>query len=78
MRRLDNGRDFSPTEFGDREAEMPAASVIGSCAPKLGRWLCRDLRPQHQESSLRAKTSLRLSQLELKNRLVKGDRESPR
>ena len=36
MRRLDNGRDFSPTEFGDREAEMPAASVIGSCAPKLG------------------------------------------
>ena len=36
MKRLDNWRDFSPTEVGDREAEMPAASVIGSCAPKLG------------------------------------------
>ena len=71
MRRLDNGRDFSRTEVGDREAEMPAASAIGSCAPKPRKWLCRDLdtqsqalRPQYQESSLRAKTSLRLSQLE--------------
>ena len=54
MRRLDNERDFSRTEVGDREVETPAVSAIGSCDPKLGRWLCRDLNAWSQALSTRS------------------------